>query len=66
MTEHYTFPNSATALPLIIRTTLSLRRAGFKTRLVERQLTAHTVVQTVVATPPTRPTRRERCTLNTR
>lgn len=55
----YTFPTDIAGLAASIETTLSLRRAGYKTRLVERVFSRTNVI-TVVATPPRRPTRRER------
>jgi hypothetical protein len=63
MEERYTFANSAAGLEHALQTTLSLRAAGFKTRLVTRVLCRFTV-HTVVATPRRRATRRERgCSL---
>jgi hypothetical protein len=59
MPEHYTFADNVAGLTQAWETTLSLRRAGFKTRLATRQI-AQTTVQTVVATPPKRPNRKQR------
>ena len=59
MVEHYTFADSVAGLARAFSTTLSLRRAGFKTRLVTRRI-AGFVVHTVIATPPKRATRKER------
>ncbi len=59
MTDHFTFADNVAGLTHAFETTLSLRRAGFKTRLATRRI-ARTIVQTVVATPKKRPTRRER------
>jgi hypothetical protein len=36
---HCTLPDNPQSLELLLVTTLGLRRAGFKTRLVERRLT---------------------------
>lgn len=59
MTERFTFSDSATGLALAFETTLSLRRAGFRTHL-ETSVYSRTTVHTVVATPALRPTRKER------
>ena len=55
----FTFPDTESGLSVAWDTTIALRRAGFKTRLAERQMSGYTV-HTVVATPPVRPTRKER------
>jgi hypothetical protein len=55
----HTFPNTAEGLEFAFDLTQSLRRVGFKTRLVERTMGRFDVV-TVVATPPVRPSRKER------
>ena len=60
MTERFTFADTCAGLEHALRATLTLRRAGFKTRLATRQLTRMTLVHTVVATPAPRSTRRER------
>lgn len=65
MTEHYSFADSPTGLLLAWLTSVSLRRHGFKTRLATRNLAGH-VLRTVVAKPPARPPRSERCQLNSR
>jgi hypothetical protein len=54
MTEHFTFPTTEAGLTLALETTLSLRRAGFRTRTVERVLHGFEVV-TVLATLRPRP-----------
>jgi hypothetical protein len=49
MTEHFTFSDTITGLEHAVDLTLSLRRQGFKTRLVTRTLdnfTVHIVVST--------------------
>lgn len=67
--DHYTFASyestgNALGLAGAWETTVNLRRHGYKTRLALRQITRTTLVQTVVATPPQRPTRAERgCSL---
>lgn len=63
--DHHTFAsyeNTSNALGLAgaWETTVNLRRQGYKTRLATRQITRMTRVQTVIATPPARPTRKER------
>jgi hypothetical protein len=65
MTDHFTFANSNAGLLHAFEIALSLRRFGFKTRLATRRLFTFPTgeagfVHTVVATPPTRPTRTER------
>ena len=57
--ERFTFADDERGLVHAINRTLSLRAAGYKTRLVRHHLCA-TVVLTVVAVSPKRPTRRER------
>jgi hypothetical protein len=54
-----TLPATVAGLELALSQTLMLRRTGHKTRLVERTISGFPVL-TVVATPPRRPTRRER------
>jgi hypothetical protein len=56
-----TFPNTVNGLAVAWEWTVSLRRAGFKTRLAERTFQDRFAVVTVVATPPVRPNRTERC-----
>ena len=67
MTEHrdlYTLPNTESGLTLALGLSLSLRRAGYRTRLAERAFSHGTRVVTVVATPKPRPNRKARgCTL---
>ena len=65
MTEHYTLPNTEAGLTLAFNLSLSLRRAGYRTRLAERAFShGYTRVVTVVATPKPRPNRKARgCTL---
>jgi hypothetical protein len=63
--DHYTFASyestgNALGLAGAWECTINLRRHGYKTRLATRQITRTTIVQTVVATPPARPTRAER------
>ena len=58
-TERYTFSNEPAGLTLALYTTLRLRRHGFRTRLATRQWGKFTV-HTVLAMPPTRPSRAER------
>jgi hypothetical protein len=57
--EHYTFADSVAGLARAFSTTLSLRRAGFKTRLATRRI-AGFAIYTVIATPRKRATRKER------
>jgi hypothetical protein len=59
MQELRTFPDSEVGLTLAWETSLSLRRAGFKTRLATRQW-GPTTVHTVVAEPPKRSNRKLR------
>jgi len=59
MTEHYSFPDTVAGLTLAMELTLSLRRFGYRTRLVTRNV-AGFVLRTVVATPPAHPSRKER------
>jgi len=59
VTEHYTFPDTVAGLEAAFERTLTLRHFGFKTRLATRVF-GHTTVQTVVATPPKRPNRKDR------
>jgi hypothetical protein len=49
--ELHTFPNTVEGLEFAFHLSLSLRRAGFKTRLAERTMGRFNVV-TVVATQP--------------
>jgi hypothetical protein len=63
--ELYTFPDTTAGLTHALDTTRMLRAFGFRTRLAECMLSRFRVF-TVVATPPPRPTRGERCPLNTR
>jgi hypothetical protein len=63
--DHYIFASyestgNALGLANAWETTVRLRRHGFKTRLATQQITRTTIVQTVIATPPVRPTRAER------
>ncbi len=58
MTEHYTFADTAAGLKHAWDTAVSLRRGGFKTRLVTRRISM-SMVHTVLATP-TRLSRKER------
>jgi hypothetical protein len=46
-TEIYTFPATVAGLELAIIQTLSLRRAGFKTRLAERNVKNYDVISVV-------------------
>ena len=55
----FTFPNTESGLALAWETTVSLRRAGFKTRLVEPLIFNYRVIR-VIATPPARPNRKAR------
>ena len=62
--DHYTFASfestgQTLGLAAAWDTTLHLRRQGHKTRLATRQW-GRFIVHTVIATPPTRPTRAER------
>jgi hypothetical protein len=57
--ELYTFADTAEGLGHAWDMTISLRRAGFKTRLKNRHV-SHTNVVTVVAGRPIRPNRKER------
>jgi hypothetical protein len=59
MTEHYSFANDEAGLVHALHTTLSLRRAGYRTRLVENRV-GRDVLQTVHAVEPERPNRRDR------
>lgn len=54
-----TLPPTISGLDLAITRTLALRRAGYKTRLAERVICGFPVIS-VVATPPARPSRKER------
>jgi hypothetical protein len=60
MDEHYTLPHDEAGLGLLFHLTVSLRRAGHKTRVVERLLSGRTPVVTLVAKPKQRPNRKER------
>lgn len=63
MPERFTFADSETGLEHAFTLSLSLRAAGFKTRLVTHVLSGFTV-HTVVAVPRLRPNRKERgCSL---
>jgi hypothetical protein len=63
MTERYTFANTPTGLTLMLRTTVSLRRAGFKTHASKSVFHGFTIY-TLTATAAPRPNRRERgCTI---
>jgi hypothetical protein len=57
--DRFTFADSVTGLEHALVVTLSLRRAGFKTRLVTSTLAGFTL-HTVVSTPPKRPNRKAR------
>lgn len=57
--ERHSFPDSESGLALAFNLTLSLRRAGFKTRLLPRVI-GTTSLHTLIATPATRPNRRAR------
>lgn len=65
MTETYMFPDSPVGLTLAMQVAVSLRRNGFRTRLVPVTI-AGFVLHKLLATPQSRPTRRERGLLNTR
>jgi hypothetical protein len=54
-----TLPPTGSGLLLAISTTLALRRAGYKTRLAEREISGFPVIS-IVATPPARLSRTER------
>ena len=58
--ELYTLPNTESGFVLALDQTLSLRRAGFKTRLAQRRFLNRFDVVTVEATYPDRPNRKER------
>jgi len=64
MADHFTFADSVTGLETAFELTLALRRSGFRTRLVTTTQTCGKLppftLHTVHATPPPRPTRRER------
>ena len=60
MTEYYSFPDTPAGLLLAWQTSVTLRRYGFTTRLVTRNV-AGFVLRTVVAVPPARPNRSVRC-----
>lgn len=60
MDEHYTLPPTDDGLGLLFDLTISLRRAGHKTRVVERLLSGRTPVVTLIAKPKTRPNRKDR------
>jgi hypothetical protein len=57
--DTFTFPFTDAGLALAWDLTSGLRKAGYTTRLVERTLCGFKVY-TLLATPPRRPTRRER------
>jgi hypothetical protein len=59
MNEKYFFTGTEAGLTLMLMTTLSLRRAGFKTRTHVEHI-AHFPVHVLTATPAPRLTRRER------
>lgn len=59
MVETYVFADNEAGLISAFKTTLSLRRAGFKTRLIARRI-ANTVCQVLEATPAPRPNRKVR------
>jgi hypothetical protein len=56
--ERYTLPNTEHGLILLMELAVSLRRLGYKTRLIERAM-ARFPVATLIATR-TRPNRKER------
>jgi hypothetical protein len=60
MTERFTFPFNEAGLVTCLELTLSHRRAGFRTQVVERQMTKMTRVYSLLATPPERPNRAAR------
>jgi len=64
MTERHTFAHSITGLEHAAHLTVSLRRAGFKTRLETVPIKLGggftTVMHNVIATSPVRPNRAER------
>lgn len=57
--DRYIFPATASSVHLIAVNTRALRKAGFKTRLVEDTYKGHELL-VLIATPPMRPTRKER------
>ena len=59
MTERFCFAETVEGLAGALHTTISLRLAGFKTRLTT-EVVAHFPLYVVHAIPATRPTRRER------
>lgn len=60
-TDLFTFADSVVGAEHAFNTTLSLRRAGYKTRLAPRVMEGTTTrVLTVMATPAPRPSRKER------
>jgi len=59
MTERFTFADSEPGLVHAFNTALSLRRAGFRTRLVP-EVMGHTTVLVIHATPNPRPNRKAR------
>lgn len=59
MVERFVFPANAASIHLIAVNTRALRKAGFKTRLVESTYKG-TSLLVLVATPPFRPNRKAR------
>lgn len=59
MKETFTFPATAASIGSIAVLTAGLRKAGFKTRVVEETISRFPVL-VLVATPPFRPNRKTR------